>query len=122
VSELVRQNSPKNQLQTRSAQLRVPQTSSMKNYISCIGGVLRAGPTSASVTVISRSLANPLVSLTFASLSSIRGQLGVILRPALSRNQTEHPVPVAHLAISKQRRGARVSEGDGLQQSPLGDD
>ncbi|KAA6354178.1 MAG: hypothetical protein EZS28_050295, partial [Streblomastix strix] len=30
--------------------------------------------------------------------------------------------PAAHLAISKQRGGARVSEGDGLQQSPQGDD
>ncbi|KAA6366840.1 MAG: hypothetical protein EZS28_037634 [Streblomastix strix] len=35
----------------------------IKQYISCIGGVLRAGPASASVTVISRSLANTLVSL-----------------------------------------------------------
>ncbi|KAA6354894.1 MAG: hypothetical protein EZS28_049579 [Streblomastix strix] len=31
-------------------------------------------------------------------------------------SQTEHPVPAAHLAISKQRRGARVSEGDELQE------
>ncbi|KAA6364863.1 MAG: hypothetical protein EZS28_039609, partial [Streblomastix strix] len=32
------------------------------------------------------------------------------------------PVPAAHLAISKQRGDARVSDGDGLQQSPQGDD
>ncbi|KAA6365976.1 MAG: hypothetical protein EZS28_038497, partial [Streblomastix strix] len=66
-----------------------PVSSSMnlmiKYCISCIGGVLRAGPASASVTVISRSLANTLVSLLFASLSSISGQLGVMLRPAPSQ-------------------------------------
>ncbi|KAA6370264.1 MAG: hypothetical protein EZS28_034209, partial [Streblomastix strix] len=38
-----------------------------------------------SVTVISRSLANTLVSHPFAFLSSISGQLGVMLRPAPSR-------------------------------------
>ncbi|KAA6392840.1 MAG: hypothetical protein EZS28_011632 [Streblomastix strix] len=37
-------------------------------------------------------------------------------------SSTEHPVPAAHLAISKQRGDARVSDGDGLQQSPQGDD
>ncbi|KAA6364410.1 MAG: hypothetical protein EZS28_040064 [Streblomastix strix] len=105
-----------------------PVSSSMnlmiKNYISCIGGVLSSVP--ASVTVISRSLANTFVSLPFVSLSSTSGQLGVVLRPVPSRrwmgSSTEHPVPAAHLAISKQRDGARVSEGDGLQQSPQGDD
>ncbi|KAA6365657.1 MAG: hypothetical protein EZS28_038815 [Streblomastix strix] len=34
-------------------------------------------------------------------------------------SSTEHPVPAAHLAIQKQRREARVSYRDGLQQSPL---
>ncbi|KAA6366004.1 MAG: hypothetical protein EZS28_038469, partial [Streblomastix strix] len=43
-------------------------------------------------------------------------------RPIGMGSSTEHPVPAAHLAISKQRGGARVSEGDGLQQSPQGDD
>ncbi|KAA6377400.1 MAG: hypothetical protein EZS28_027072 [Streblomastix strix] len=31
-------------------------------------------------------------------------------------------VPAVHLEIAKQKGRARVSEGDGLQQSPLGDD
>ncbi|KAA6352994.1 MAG: hypothetical protein EZS28_051479, partial [Streblomastix strix] len=43
-------------------------------------------------------------------------------RPIVKGSSTELPVPAAHLAISKQRSAARISEGDEQQQSPLGDD
>ncbi|KAA6392884.1 MAG: hypothetical protein EZS28_011587 [Streblomastix strix] len=97
----------------------------MKNCFTCLGGVLGAAPASASVTVISRSLVNTLVSLPQASLSSTSGQHGVVLRPAPSRRDGQlsgTPSPSGPFGNFKQRGGTRVSDGDGLQQSPQGDD
>ncbi|KAA6372592.1 MAG: hypothetical protein EZS28_031881 [Streblomastix strix] len=48
-----------------------------KKCNSCIGGDFRAGPATASVSEISRSLANTIVSFSFASLPSANGQFGI---------------------------------------------
>ncbi|KAA6367058.1 MAG: hypothetical protein EZS28_037415, partial [Streblomastix strix] len=57
----------------------------IKYYNICIDGVISADPASTFDTVISQSLANTFVSLPFVSISSVSGQLGVVLRSAPSR-------------------------------------